>query len=191
MRSAVKTEEETDGRWGVIQSESMDCGPKAQAQASPRQARNERRLGFRKKMNPAPTGRNNARHIREVVAPRWGLGSFARDIPGRRSCVACWAGLFQALGLSLHRIHFQSRPGRWITEIPRISSAIAYGTDRRTPICIEGVRRQVMQRFSRGISPNLSPREFWSPRFSTWAGMRGKLCDARDLRAPVTFITRA
>jgi hypothetical protein len=42
--------------------------------------------------------------------PRWGLGSFARNPRAALLRRLPWAGLFQALGLSLHRTHFQSRP---------------------------------------------------------------------------------
>ena len=70
-------------RVGVIKSESMDCGPKAQPQASPGQATQERRPGSRKKRDRAPTGRNTVRHFARCL--RASGAAAGRRLEARRS----------------------------------------------------------------------------------------------------------
>ncbi len=77
--------------------------------------------GLPGKKRQRSTGRDRFLNLVRVVPPRWGsirifsspgLRSFPRKraLQPSRGALACWAGLSQAFGLSLHRTCFESRP---------------------------------------------------------------------------------
>jgi two-component system chemotaxis response regulator CheY len=99
-------------RWGVIQSESMDCGPKARCKPAQGKRGTSAALGDRQEISPAPTGRNKTREAQESVAPRWGFACPGLKTQGGAPASLALGWLVSGPWPELHWTHFESHPAR-------------------------------------------------------------------------------